>query len=515
MITENQDAVIACLSDPATYGPGVSAVERIDTHTASVFLAGDRAYKLKRAVRYDYLDFSTAARRRACCEAEVALNRRTAPRLYLGIQPIARDAAARLSLDGQGDPVDWVVCMTRFDSEALFDRLAARHELPLGMMPGLARAVRHLHDVADRRPAHGGRDGLAWVIDGNVASFAELNVFDARVAGDVAAGSDTALERHQALLDARRAAGWVRACHGDLHLRNIALIDGAPTLFDAVEFNDRISCVDVLYDLAFLLMDLWRLGLTAHANVVLNEYIASRDDRRGLAALPLFLSCRSAVRAKTGATAAGLQGDPRQAETLLASAREYLRLAGRLLDVPPARLVAIGGPSGTGKSTIARRIAPDLGAVPGALVLRSDVVRKELAGAGPHDRLAPRWYRPDVSQHVYRTLAACAGDTLGAGHSVVVDAVSLQSDERAMIAGVAAAAGVSFHGVWLDAPGDTLVARVRARQVAARDASDADETVVRAQLVRAGDAAAGWTRVDASAAIDEVEARVRDALSTV
>jgi aminoglycoside phosphotransferase family enzyme len=291
--TDQQD-VIDCLSASSTHGG--EQVDRIETHASVVFLAGARAWKLKRAVRYDYLDFSTADLRRASCEAEVAINRRTAPRLYHGVTAVTREADGHLALGGSGTPVDWVIEMSRFDQEDLLDRRAASGALELGLMRPLARAIAHLHLTAETRPEHGGRAGMAWVVDGNAADFAAQDgrLVDPGVRDALVAGSQDALSRHAALFDARRDQGLVRQCHGDLHLRNIVLLDGTPTPFDAVEFNDHIACIDVLYDLAFLLMDLWKRGLPRHASAVWNAYLPETADLTGIAALPLFLSCRNA-----------------------------------------------------------------------------------------------------------------------------------------------------------------------------------------------------------------------------
>jgi aminoglycoside phosphotransferase family enzyme len=326
MITEDQTNAIELLAAPSTHG--TSTVERIDTHSAIVFLAGDRAYKLKRAVRFDYLDFSTSERRRAMCDAEVRLNRRTAPDLYRGVVPITREPGGALALGGVGPPIEWVVEMKRFAQEALFDRLAAAGRLDLELMPPLAAAIAAFHSIAEPRADHGGKPGMEWVIEGNAVGFAEYgaDVLDPLACRRLTEASRAELDRRGALLDERRASGGVRHCHGDLHLRNIVLVDGRPMLFDGVEFNDRIACTDVLYDVAFLLMDLWRRGLPRHANAVWNRYLLDSGDVTGLSLLPLFLSCRAAVRAKTSATAARLQPDVRRINELQALASEYLAM---------------------------------------------------------------------------------------------------------------------------------------------------------------------------------------------
>jgi len=494
VITEDQTAVAEFLASPATHDG--ASVERIDTHSALVFLAGTRAYKLKRAVRFDYLDFSTSDRRRASCDAEVRLNRRTAPALYRGVRAVTRQADGTLALDGPGMPVDWVVEMNRFEQEALFDRLAAAGRLDVELMPPLAAAIAAFHQAAEHRSDHGGKAGMAWVIDGNAAGLAEhgASSLDPAACRQVTVDAIAELERHSALLEARRRAGFVRQCHGDLHLRNIVLVDGRPTLFDGVEFNDEISCTDVLYDLAFLLMDLWRRRLPRHANALWNRYLAETSDVDGAALLPLFLSCRAAVRAKTSATAAAVQGDAARRSELEALAREYLSRADGFLHPLPPCLIAVGGLSGSGKSTLALGLAPSVGAAPGALVLRSDEFRKRLRGVASLERLDPAGYAPEVTERVYAALAGQADVAVRCGQCAIVDAVYARPADRLAIEQVAAAAAVPFVGFWLDAPDSTLVARADARR---NDASDADAGVIIRQRAQPT-GTIGWHRIDAS-----------------
>jgi predicted kinase len=303
-----------------------------------------------------------------------------------------------------------------------------------------------------------------------------------------------AVDRVGELLDRRRDAGFVRHCHGDLHLRNIVLLDGQPTLFDAIEFNDEISSIDVLYDLAFLLMDLWRLGLHHHANVLWNAYLAEGGDVDGVPLMPLFLSCRAAIVAKTTATAAGLQAEAGRRQELRTLARDYLALAESLLEPPPPRLIAVGGLSGSGKSTLAMDLAPSIGAAPGAVVIRSDEIRKRLCGVPPLEQLGPEGYTDDVSRRVYATLMQHADTIVRGGSAVIADAVFARSGDRGAIEHVAAAAGIPFIGLWLEAPESVLLSRVERREA---DASDAGAGVVRQQLTQQVDAI-GWHRLDTS-----------------
>ncbi|MEX2616263.1 MAG: AAA family ATPase [Alphaproteobacteria bacterium] len=490
-----QRDVIAFLSRPESYGRDVENVQRIDTHISVVFLAGDRVYKMKRAIRFEYLDYGTLARRRAFCEAEIDTNRRTAPSLYLGVVAVTRAEDGAFQLNGNGEPVEWLVEMRRFDQDSLFDRMAEAGELTPELMTGLADSIFGFHDEAAPASDRGGAAVMRHIIDGNFREIRKStpSLFDPDKVALLEERSRTALDSFSGLLDERGRAGRIRRCHGDLHLRNICLVDGAPTLFDAIEFNDDISVIDVLYDLAFLLMDLEHRGHRDRANEVFNRYMALGDDVAGLAALPLFLACRAAIRAHTAVAAARTQPDTAKQQSLEAEACAYLDLACTFLEPRAAQLVAIGGLSGTGKSTVAGKVAPSLGRAPGALVLRSDVMRKRLFGVAPETRLDPTAYTRAISERVYDDIAERAALALDAGHCVVADAVFAREAERTAIAAVGRSCGVRVTGVWLDAPAAVLESRVAARR---NDASDAGPAVVRDQL----DYDLGvmdWHRVDA------------------
>ena len=506
-----QEPVIAHLSDPASYATGVDRVERMDTHAAFVFLAGDRAYKIKRAIKLPYLDFSTLEKRRRVCAREVEINSRTAPELYLGTVPITREAEGRLALGGEGKPVEWAVEMRRFDQECLLDHLAAEGELDLALITRLADHIVAFHTAAKPDLRVDGADVIAKVIGDTVATFeAASDVLPADAVKRYGEAVRGALAQHSELLRQRAARGYVRRCHGDLHLRNIVMLQGEPTLFDAIEFDDKMATIDVLYDLAFLLMDLWHRGLKQHANLLNNLYFAQAGDLQdlaGLAAMPLFLSCRAAVRAMVGLHLLPNLAVPDRVETL-EEIESYFELAGRLLRPEPPRLVAIGGLSGTGKSTIGMGLAPRFGAVPGALHLRSDVERKRLFGVKPTEKLGQDAYRPAVSARVFHELNRKAKAALEAGHSVLVDAVFLRPQERASLQAVADDLGVPFSGLWLSAPEEVLLERVAKR---AGDASDADAAVVKQQLGRPT-GPISWAPVEAGGPHDAVIAQSLSAL---
>lgn len=507
----DQSEVIDFLSRPETYGQA-APVERVETHGAVVFLTADRAYKLKRAVKYSYLDYSTVELRRRFAMAELAVNRRTAPELYLAVEPVTRAAQGGLELGGSGEPVDWLVVMKRFDQDTLFDRLAMRGALDRRMIIALTDRIVAFHREAEAAPAFGGHAAMGQVLQEDIANLQRgvPHAFNQPAVDAAAAESLAALDRLQSLVDRRRADGKVRRCHGDLHLRNICLIDGVPTLFDAIEFNDRIACIDVLYDLAFLLMDLDHHRLRGLSNTVLNRYFDLAGEAEGdLAMVPFCVAQRAMIRAHVGIAAAAAQDDRARAAQQIELARGYLVATFGYLRPPEPRLVAIGGLSGTGKSTLAHGLAPELRGPVGARVLRSDVLRKRLAGVPPETRLPASAYSRESAAQVYAALCAAARDALAAGFPVIVDAVFADPMERVAIANVAAELGVPFTGLWLEAPPEVLAQRIEGR---AGDASDATVDVLKRQLeYELGPV--DWARIDVSGEPQTVLKRAAAALA--
>jgi uncharacterized protein len=505
----SQEPVFALLADPATHGG--AEVERIDTHAASVFLAGDRAFKIKRAVRFPFLDYSTLEKRKDACEAELEVNRAFAPDIYLRVVPITRAADGRLALDGDGAPVEWAVEMCRFDEKATLDHLADAGLIDAALADALGRVVAAAHAAAPVVEAGPWIAALADYVEQNDAAFRERSELFAGADVDaLTQASRAAHGRIRPLLLARGGRGLIRRGHGDLHLGNIVLTDGRPTLFDAIEFDPLVAAGDVLYDLSFLLMDLAERGLKDAANIVFNRYLAETgrpEDLDALAGLPLFLSVRAAIRAKVTAAKLG-QAQAEGKAAIEASAAKYFGFARALIAPAAPKLIAVGGLSGSGKSVLARALAPDIAPEPGAVVLRTDVERKTLFGKDEHDKLPADAYSTDVTARVYAAVADKARRAVAAGHSAVVDAVFAKPQERATIEQCAQALGVPFHGLFLDADLATRVGRVGARS---RDASDADAAVALTQ--ESYDLGAlDWTRVNASGSPDDTLARARAAL---
>jgi hypothetical protein len=527
------EAVAAWLGRPETHGLA-EPIERIDTHAAVVFLAGSLAYKIKRPVRFPFLDFSTLALREAACRREIAIDRPIAPEIYRRVVAITREADGRPAIDGAGEPIEWAVEMNRFDAGATLDHVLARGPLPSRFVEDLAETVARAEARATIRDAGVWYADLRGYIEQNAAAFRDRP--DLFPPHETEALERTSLARHAALTDlveTRGRRGRVRLGHGDLHAGNIAVVDGRPLLFDAIEFDDAIATGDVLYDAGFLVMDLTARGHRAEARAFLDrwlvEAVRAEVGRRGtslddparakvlsdvlfgeidaLEALPLWLSVRAGLRAKIAAATAGhLMGAVRAAKE--AEARRFFDLAGAALAPATPRLVAIGGLSGSGKSTLAKALAPLLEPAPGALILRSDVLRKLLAGVRDDVHLPASSYTKEASARVYDLLVHAVSRALAAGRSVIADAVALKPAERARFAEIAEAVGMSFTGLWLTVDPEVAEARVGAR---VGDASDADAAVVAFQTgVDRGPL--DWIEIDGSGTPETTLALARGAL---
>jgi uncharacterized protein len=505
-----QEEVVAFLSNPRSY-QAVDRVDRIETHGNLVFLAGQEAWKLKRAVGFAYMDFSTLEKRRAACRREVAINQHFASPLYLDCVPIARSHAGTLAFGHDGDIVEWTVHMRRFDQAALLSHIARETGINSALATDVADVVYAAHQVAQRASSDSATAYLRTLaasvsdtLSRSAIASPELERLEARLSAEI----DTAA----ATLDERASKGFVRRCHGDLHLANIVVWHGRPTLYDAIEFDEAIATIDTLYDLAFLLMDLDFHGRRAAANVILNRYLwrsGETLDLQGLNALPLFLTLRAGVRAMvTTDRAAQKPCQARKSE--LAIARAYLRAALDYMHTRSPQLIAIGGLSGTGKTTLAANLAPELGRAPGAVHLRTDLERKRLAGAHEFERLPASAYSPTARRGIYQALADDARTVLKAGHSVIMDAVFTEQDYRQDIEVLAREVGVPFRGLWLYANPETLLERVARRR---EDASDATPEVVRRQLAGdPGPLTADWTRIDATGSLPQTLAAVHAVL---
>ncbi len=448
---------------------GREAERVIETSCATIFLKGDEARKLKKPVDFGFLDYSTRDKRQWALERELLFNQETAPHIYQRIEHVADEP---------------VLVMRRFDDGAVLSADPA--QVGPDLAERLGREIACFHARARITPDGGGRANMDYVAGSNAGHIRHFAAaLGAAAVEDLVARTEALIEAMAPLMQARQAAGFARRCHGDLHLGNVFLEDGRPVLFDCIEFNDTLSQIDCLYDLAFVLMDLSFRGHAPAANRVMSAYLdeAARSFDAalwdGLALLPLYMAVRAGVRCHVSAHA----GD-------LALAGQYLDFGRALLEGGTPTLIAIGGLSGSGKSTEARRRAPALSPLPGAVVLRTDELRKRLWGVDPLVPLPPAAYTPDFGARVYASLIETAAQVLKAGHSVVLDAVFLRPEERAAAEALAQAQGVPFTGLWMEAPPEDLAARIAART---NDASDATPAVLGQQLQR-DPGPLNWTR---------------------
>lgn len=446
-------------------------VELIETHISWVLLSGSLAYKLKKPVRLPFLDYTSLDARRRYCELELRLNRRFSPSLYLEVVPVCGTPDAP-RLDGVGEPIDYAVCMRRFAPGALLSEQITAGHLQPAQVEQLARALAAFHrdaPVAERSAAVGSPSQIFK---------AALDVVDQLQSPDTAESlrtiQDWFAEQARALVPvwlARRAAGAVRECHGDLHLANAVQVGDEVLAFDCIEFNSALRWIDVMSDLAFLTMDLQAHGRPDLAFGALDVYLQHSGDHAGLRVLRFYEVYRALVRA----VVARLRPPD-------ASAPDYLGCALRLTRGSPGgpRLMITHGLSGSGKSTLARQLLERAGAIR----LRSDVERKRLYGLDALQRSADHdldLYTPEATRLTFDRLAACARDALRAGYPVIVDAAFLRRGERQTFRALADETGVPFSILHCHASEALLQQRVATRGAAGTDASEADASVLRQQ----------------------------------
>jgi aminoglycoside phosphotransferase family enzyme/predicted kinase len=479
--------LVRALQDPARYPHPVGRVEVLETHISFVLLAGEYAYKLKKPLDLGFLDFSTLEARQRYCEEELRLNRRTAPDLYLAVLPI-KGRPEDPQFGGDGDAIEYAVKMRRFPQEALLDRMAKAGTLQPGHIDALASSIAAFHD----RVAVAAED-TQWGAPGHVLApaFQNFTQLAPRVDG---AGDRRELEALHAWTqreyDARREAfstrkrdGRVRECHGDLHLGNIALIGGAPVPFDCIEFEPELRWIDVMNEVAFLVMDLLDRGFGPLAWRFLDRYLQATGDYAGMPVMRFYMVYRALVRAKVAAIRAGQEGLAVAARNeARAKCREYLSLATALSRAGHPALVATHGVSGSGKTFVASRLVERLGAIR----VRSDVERKRLHGLAAEARTSCAFgnglYGPASTEATYRRLEDVARVVLQSGWPVIVDAASLRRTERDRFRALAGALGVPFVIASCTAPPEVLRERVVARERQGRDASEAGLDVLERQL---------------------------------
>jgi uncharacterized protein len=480
-IPARQQATAALLRRLAGHDP-------LETHISAVFLGTDTAWKLKKAVRLSFLDFTGIQERHRLLLRELELNSPAAPGLYRDVVAVVERAGGTLELletvPRDARIVDWVLRMARVPDTDFLDAVAASGGLTSALLDQITDAVVAYHAARAGESAVDAPRALQRAASGNGQAALDAGLPEGAVRTWLRAIT-AGIDRNGWWLTRRAADGYVRRTHGDLHLGNFCLWRGRPVPFDAIEFDESMATIDLGYDLAFLLMDLGHRADRSSANRVLNRYVARTGDAALTRGLPVFLSLRAMIRAHVEAS-----------RGKRANADRYLDATAAYLAPRPPMVVAIGGLPATGKSTLARALAPRLGAEPGALVLRSDEIRKRRHGVAPEERLPQSAYADAESEEVFATLTSMVTEVITGGHAVIADGVFMRPHQRVAVERAAAAAGVPFLGVWLTAPIAALEARLRARR---GDASDATIKVLRA-AARQDPGRLGWCPIDAGTA---------------
>jgi uncharacterized protein len=480
--------VAEALRHPEAYPHPVetdTGIQVVETHISWIFLTGGYAYKLKKPVNLGFLDFSTLGQRHRCCLEEVRLNRRLCPDLYLDVLPVAgKNGAYRIG--GEGPAADYVVRMVQFDRKFELDRLLRGHALTVERIGEIATIVAAFHRTAPRADAaspFGTPDVLLEPMIENLDITEQIVHSDGETAAMETIRQWT-LGEHRRLsgfLRQRKAAGFIRECHGDMHTGNMVIWNGRIAIFDCIEFNRKLSVIDVISDASFLFMDLEHSGQTHLAWHFLNAWLAATGDYAGLALLRLYCTYRAMVRAKVTAIRFSQENDTEERATILDEHRSYLSLALGYVRPSPPLLVLMHGVSGCGKSMLASKLA-DTG---GLVHLRSDIERKRLFGIGPEGKSALAGldiYTPIATERTYGTLLDAAESALSGGFMVIVDATFLKASQRLPFIEMAGRMHCPCRILCLHAPVETLMERVRNRLLTGADPSEADPAVVEAQL---------------------------------
>jgi len=486
---ERQLWLIAALQAPQAYDHPVSEIVLIETHISYVLLTGQFAYKIKKAVNLGFLDFSTLDKRRHCCEEELRLNRRTAPQLYLETVPIT-GSPQQPRMGGTGAVIEYAVRMRRFPQQAMAAYLVSKGSLSADHMDQIAATLAAFHGsvaVADHESPWGTPQQVQRPVMDNFETIAArfANGEDLERLSTLRRWSEQTFTALEPVLAARKRDGFIRECHGDMHLGNLVLLDDGFTAFDCIEFNPGLRWIDVMSEAAFLTMDLEDHGRGDLAWRFLNTYLAHTGDYHGMTVMAYYMTYRAMVRAKVSCIRLGQSGiNNTERQALEREYNSYIRLAERCASPPAKRLIITHGLSGSGKTTVAQALAVQLGAVH----IRSDIERKRLYGMTATQRsesnIDEGLYSREAGERTYARLAELATDLLINGYPVVVDAAFLHLAQRARFLAIAREQRVPLVILDIHAPASELRARIARRQARALDASEADLAVLDNQISR-------------------------------
>ncbi|MBK8454063.1 MAG: AAA family ATPase [Thiofilum sp.] len=487
------ESLLAAMQNSIFYPHAVSEIQLIETHISYIILTGDYAYKLKKPVRFDFLDYSTLALRQHHTELELTLNRRLAPQIYLTVLAVIKTSAQQFILKSTTElsehdtVVEYVLKMRQFASNQEFDHLLEQGKLPLDLMPKLAQQIAQFHQQAERAASNtlfGTPPAIYDLMHENFTTLAHIPLPAAHRAtlNTLEQWTQVQYQALSPLLEQRKQQGFIRACHGDLHLGNIALIEGQPTAFDGIEFNEQLRWIDTLCDLAFLMMDLEARHAPTHARRVLNEYLSATGDYSALALLNFYKIYRALVRAKVQGLQIQQHTDEQQGASYQEHCIDYINLAKHYTQTTSPQLFITHGLSGSGKSWGCRTLVDEYGVIQ----VRSDVERKRLVGLHATERastgLQQGIYAPAMSQKTYHYLLELSELILTAGYSVVVDAAFLERSHRDPFAQLAQRLNLPFTILHFSATPQQLAQNIRTRLANNQDASDADLSVLQQQL---------------------------------
>ncbi|MEB3358491.1 MAG: AAA family ATPase [Synechococcales bacterium] len=480
MADPNLPSVIQQMLQPDFYPHPVQAsIQLIQTHISYILLTGDYAYKVKKPLNFGFLDYSTLEQRQHFCQEELRLNQRGAPEIYLEVLPITQSGST-YRLEGSGSAVEYTVKMRQFPQEAILSQMFDRGELSAELLERLAKVIADFHLRSPTNPeilSYGQPQRVREAFDENYEqTLAYIGGPQTQVQFDeTRAYTDRFFAEKAALFEARIQQNWIRECHGDLHLNNICLWHDELMLFDCIEFNKPFRFVDVMFDIAYIVMDL-EVGQRRDLSTrFLNTYVEQTGDWDGLAILPIYVSRQTYVRAKVTSF---LLNDPAisavEKEKAHKRAALYYHLAWQYTQRQQGQVILISGLSGAGKSTTARHLAAQIGAIH----IRSDAVRKHLAGIPLVQRGDDSLYTPEMTEKTYHRLQELGIKLAAEGYSVILDAKYDRPQRRVAVQAQAEAHGLPYHVLYCDAPADVRRSRLQFRT---GDVADATADLVASQ----------------------------------
>lgn len=490
-----QDKAINALLNLNIYPDKPCKINVIDSFFSKVFLTENKAYKLKLEAKYPNLDYSTLDLRKEMCINEASMLLRLAPELEPQVLPLIQLDNGKFKLGGSDNNelyviIDYILVTKRFEQDKIFENLTSKGELDRFEMMDLAESLALIHKKAEIVINTDFADNLKALANEtfDVLDYFSVNIFNKAHVLELKKAFFCTLNKYFTQIQIRQQKGFVKKCHGNLNLSGICMINKKPQIFDPIEFNDKLSNIDILYDLALLLIDLEAQGQRRLSSILFNHYISYTHDFNGVKFMPLFLSLRALEQAKNFA-----------AENLKDSALDYFKIAYDIIFPAKSIIIASGGLSGTGKSRLSRELAPFVGACPGAFILRTDIIRKAILGRLPHEHLHKPDYTPEINKKTYDTIRQYCVDIIASNQSVLIDGIFAVQEERDITQIIAQDLNVPFYGFWMYAPSELRFQRVVSRK---RNPSDATlKVAMRQEEMKVGEVK--WNKINSAGSREE------------